>query len=442
MHQALQVHDLAKLYRIDAQQRGYVTLRESLTEAMAAPWRRIQRAFHRPAAVPGKARLRGEDFWALKGVSFEVPEGQVVGIVGRNGAGKSTLLKVLSHITEPTRGRVELRGRVGSLLEVGSGFHPELSGRENIYLNGSILGMKRREIDRRFDEIVAFAENEEFLDTPVKRYSSGMYVRLAFAVAAHLESEIFIVDEVLAVGDAAFQQKCTRKMRDVSQDGRTILFVSHNNDVIAGLCDRVLVLADGELRVDAPVAEGLRAYRESVEQTSRVPLIERRDRHGNGNVQFAGVEVRSDDSSDGEVTTGKGCRFCVTLRRSPEAGAGVSRPVDVAVIIRDADHRRITTLSTHFIGASRPLPATSTCLEFRVPRLPLLGGKYYVDLWCGIGASEEDVIGDAAVFDVKNAPYYPTATDMRMPRQDWHGPVLLDFNVAAPSETKVLYASK
>jgi lipopolysaccharide transport system ATP-binding protein len=440
MPNALEVRNLSKLYRIGAQRRGYTTLRESLTEVCAAPWRRIKSAWTRSGTEPGEGRLQGTSFWALRDVGFEVPQGQVVGVVGRNGAGKSTLLKILSRITEPTQGRAELRGRVGSLLEVGSGFHPELSGRENIYMNGSILGMTRREINRRFDEIVAFAENESFLDTPVKHYSSGMYVRLAFAVAAHLESEIFIVDEVLAVGDAEFQQKCTRKMRDVSQDGRTVLFVSHNSDAIAALCDRVLVMADGQLKIDAPAAEGLKAYQAALEETAALPLHERRDRGGNGGMRFVDIAIDSIDAD--VVTTGRSCRFRVSLERTPAAAAGASRPVDVAVILRDADRRRLTTLSTHFIGASQPLAAGRTSLDFEIPRLPLLGGKYHVDLWCGIGAVEEDVIGDAAVFEVRNAIYYSEATDLRLPRQDWHGPLLLDFSVSPAAERNVTYAAK
>jgi lipopolysaccharide transport system ATP-binding protein len=427
---AIDVEKLSKLYRIGATQQGYVTLRETLADACAAPWRKLKKFASRRTEAESEARLQGEDFWALRDLNFQVPKGQVVGVVGRNGAGKSTLLKIMSRITDPTRGRIRLQGRVGSLLEVGSGFHPELTGRENIYMNGSILGMSRSEINRRFDEIVAFAENEEFLDTPVKRYSSGMYVRLGFAVAAHLESEIFIVDEVLAVGDASFQQKCTRKIRDVSQDGRTVLFVSHNQDTIATLCDRVIVLSEGRVIVDAPTAEGLRAYKESVEQIVSMPLGKRRDRYGNGSLRFVDVQVGNDQSLPGLVETGGVCRFVVTLEKATHERAGAARPVDVAVILRDADKRRVTTMSTHFIGASRPLVADNEQLEFRIPRLPLLAGKYHVDLWCGVGAVEEDVIEDAAVFEVQNAVYYSENTDLRLPRRDWHGPVLLDFRVS------------
>jgi lipopolysaccharide transport system ATP-binding protein len=233
---AIKVEGLSKQYRIGGAQASYQTLRESLVSAASAPllWLRGE-------------RQEQNTIWALDDVSFEVKRGEAVGIIGRNGAGKSTLLKILSRITRPTRGRVDLYGRVGSLLEVGTGFHPELSGRENIYLNGAILGMTRREIHRKFDEIVDFAEIEKFLDTPVKHYSSGMYVRLAFAVAAHLEPEILVVDEVLAVGDAQFQKKCLGKMGDVAREGRTVLFVSHNMTAIKALCQNSILLAEGQI---------------------------------------------------------------------------------------------------------------------------------------------------------------------------------------------------
>lgn len=241
---AIRVEGLGKEYRIGRQHGPYRTLRETVTETLGAPWRRARHLLRGQAS--GASEL-DEHFWALQDLSFTVPHGQVVGIIGRNGAGKSTLLKILSRITEPTTGRITLHGRVGSLLEVGTGFHPELTGRENIYLNGAILGMRRAEIARKFDEMVAFAEIERFIDTPVKHYSSGMYVRLAFAVAAHLEPEILLVDEVLAVGDAAFQQKCLGKMENVARQGRTVLFVSHQLGMVNQLCDRAILLQDGRL---------------------------------------------------------------------------------------------------------------------------------------------------------------------------------------------------
>jgi lipopolysaccharide transport system ATP-binding protein len=252
---AIRADGLGKQFRIGAQSVWYKTFRESLMESVAGPVRRI------------RSRMRGEisepkdvAFWALRDVTFEVKRGDVLGIIGRNGAGKSTLLKVLSRITEPTEGYAEVHGRIGSLLEVGTGFHPELTGRENIFLSGAILGMRRAEIIRRFDEIVDFSEVEKFIDTPVKRFSSGMYLRLAFAVASHLDPEILLVDEVLAVGDAAFQKKCLGKMQNVAHEGRTVLFVSHNIGAVAGLCNAGIYLSQGNVVVNGGIDECIARY--------------------------------------------------------------------------------------------------------------------------------------------------------------------------------------
>lgn len=254
---AVRVENLSKLYRIGAKQESYRTFRDSITDALTAPFKRVAGLLRGNAAA---AANLSETIWALKDVSFEVKKGEVVGIIGRNGAGKSTLLKILSRITEPTSGEAKVYGRVGALLEVGTGFHPELTGRENIYLNGAILGMSRDEIKRKFDEIVAFAEVEKFIDTPVKHYSSGMGLRLGFAVAAHLEPEILIVDEVLAVGDAAFQKKCLGKMSEVAGEGRTVLFVSHNMVAVQSLCQRSVWLEQGKTVLDGTSAEVVSAY--------------------------------------------------------------------------------------------------------------------------------------------------------------------------------------
>jgi lipopolysaccharide transport system ATP-binding protein len=263
----IQVENLGKCYLIahQRQERRYVALRDVLAHNLAGPLRALKGAPPKSESQNESSEFRPpdsrkEEFWALKNISFEVKQGEVVGIIGRNGAGKSTLLKILSRITEPSQGRVRLRGRVASLLEVGTGFHPELTGRENIFLNGAILGMHRAEIKQKFDEIVAFAEVERFLDTPVKHYSSGMYVRLAFAVAAHLEPDILIVDEVLAVGDAQFQKKCLGKVQEVSSHGRTVLFVSHSMPTILHLCKRVILLQSGLLAGDGPAQEMTRKY--------------------------------------------------------------------------------------------------------------------------------------------------------------------------------------
>ncbi len=285
---AIRSSGLCKLYRIGETQEKYKTLRDTLAGIVAAPLRRLRLA--------GKPRSRADrTIWALRDVSFEVRRGEVVGIIGRNGAGKSTLLKVLSRITEPTEGRAEIYGRVGSLLEVGTGFHNELTGRENVFLNGAILGMRRAEIQAKFDEIVAFAEIEKFIDTPVKHYSSGMYLRLAFAVAAHLEPETLLVDEVLAVGDIMFQKKCLGKMEDVARAGRTILFVSHNMAAVRSMCTRGLVLDRGTLVFDGNIEHAVNRYNQLIASKQPDPV-----RRG---VDFA--DIRINGNPEGSILPGE-----------------------------------------------------------------------------------------------------------------------------------------
>jgi lipopolysaccharide transport system ATP-binding protein len=281
---------VSKQYRIGAASAPYGRLTESLTRLAGAPLRRVR---------GGSRKQRAEYIWALRNVDLDVEHGEVLGIVGRNGAGKSTLLKILSRITVPTEGEVRLYGRVGSLLEVGTGFHPELSGRENIYLNGAILGMRRTDIRRRFDEIVEFAEIGRFLDTPVKRYSSGMYVRLAFAVAAHLEPEILVVDEVLAVGDAAFQRKCLGKMTDVAREGRTVLFVSHNMQAVKHLCTRAVLLDGGELVLDGDTTTVARAYIGAAEALASERVWERtEDQPGDDDCRLVALRVLDESGAN------------------------------------------------------------------------------------------------------------------------------------------------
>jgi lipopolysaccharide transport system ATP-binding protein len=289
---AIRVESLGKLYRIGKLEK-YRTLRDTLTDAFAAPFRRAGKLLRGQAT--GAAEL-DESIWALKAVSFEVKRGEVVGIIGRNGAGKSTLLKVLSRITEPTEGYADVYGRVGSLLEVGTGFHQELTGRENVYLNGAILGMRRGEIDRKFDEIVSFAELEKFIDTPVKHYSSGMRLRLGFAVAAHLEPEILLVDEVLAVGDARFQKRCLNKMQDVGQQGRTVLFVSHNMPAITRLCERTILLDEGRVVEDAPSSQVVGTYLSSgLGTTAAREWPDLAKAPGDDTVRLCAARVRTED---------------------------------------------------------------------------------------------------------------------------------------------------
>ena len=296
MKPMIKVENLSKEYRIGMRDAAaYQTLRDALAGAVSDPFRRRR-----------QKRQAGEQLWALDGVSFEVAPGEVVGVIGRNGAGKSTLLKILTRITEPTRGRVDLYGRVGSLLEVGTGFHPELSGRENVYLNGAILGMRRAEIERKFDEIVAFAEIERFLDTPVKRYSSGMYTRLAFSVAAHLDPEVLLVDEVLAVGDYEFQKKCLGKMRDVSRSGRTVLFVSHNVGSISSLCSHVLWLDKGRVAAHGETEEVIGAYVSSgMSASSEVVWGDGGDAPGDGNVRLRSLRIMGKRGAASDLLIGE-----------------------------------------------------------------------------------------------------------------------------------------
>ena len=291
---AIRVEGLSKRYKIGTAKQRHDTLRDAITDGVKALFRSNSRG------NSSAAHHSTETIWALKDVSFDVKKGEVLGIIGRNGAGKSTLLKILSRITEPTEGRAEIHGRVGSLLEVGTGFHSELTGRENVYLNGAILGMKKAEIDRKFDEIVAFAEVERFIDTPVKRYSSGMYVRLAFAVAAHLEPEILIIDEVLAVGDLSFQNKCIGKMGDVAREGRTVLFVSHNMGAVSNLCTTGMSLDQGRLISRGEIGSVVSGYIKQNTLTSEVQTNEW-SRHGTGEARVTMVRVL--DSTGNPCTT-------------------------------------------------------------------------------------------------------------------------------------------
>jgi homopolymeric O-antigen transport system ATP-binding protein len=299
----LDAQGLGKKYVLQHRVAGYDTLREKLGDGL----RRLVRG---GSAAPHPHESPTEEFWALREASLQIRQGEAVGLIGRNGAGKSTLLKIISRITEPTEGRLRIRGRVASLLEVGTGFHPELTGRENVFLNGAILGMARTEIRAKFDQIVAFAEVAQFLDTPVKRYSSGMYVRLAFSVAAHLEPDVLIVDEVLAVGDASFQKKCLERMAEVSRMGRTIVFVSHNLGLVRSMCGRGILLDNGRVACDGPVESTVARYLESFEPAVSSNLLERRQRRGTGMVRLSAMEIRdSNHALTSKIEAGQAVQF-------------------------------------------------------------------------------------------------------------------------------------
>jgi lipopolysaccharide transport system ATP-binding protein len=396
MKPAIRVEQLSKLYHIGRRQNdSYRTLREAVASAAAAPFKSLRKRFTTDGA--GQAETT-DAIWALKDISFEVQPGEVVGIVGRNGSGKSTLLKVLSRITEPTHGRVELRGRVGSLLEVGTGFHSELTGRENIYLNGAILGMTRREITRKFDAIVAFAEVDEFLDTPVKRYSSGMYVRLAFAVAAHLEPEILLVDEVLAVGDLEFQKKCIGKMQDFGHQGRTVLFVSHSMGALQSLCQTGLLLQKGVSLLRGDIDATVNAYVKSMEQRAAVDLRQRTDRPGLGRVRLAGLEVGVPGEGPGSftLTTGMPARFTFDLSEA-------RRGLNCMFTIFDGRGTAIARFSSVFRGPEDVEdPGLTERLICDLDELLLPEGRYYLNVILKTQLEVEDLVEGAAFFEVKD----------------------------------------
>ena len=388
---AIRVENLGKSYRIGTAQEGafrYRTLRDSVTEVLRSPFGRLR------SLSSGGRRVGESTFWALKDVSVDVKRGDIVGIIGRNGAGKTTLLKILSRITEPTEGSVTLEGRVGSLLEVGTGFHPELTGRENIYLNGAILGMRRYEIDRKFDEIVAFAEIEKFLDTPVKHYSSGMYVRLAFSVAAHLEPEILLVDEVLAVGDAAFQKKCLGKMGNVAKEGRTILFVSHNMGAISSLCKWAVVLAGGRVETIGDVSAAVATYLKGpdADYTSE-SLID----HPNRKPGFEPMLTSFHMELDGDVAYyGRPLR----VRIGYQFDRRVAVP-QFCVLVRDIAGVRAFTLVSDYQPNSIPETLDGSGeVECTIESLPLLPGDYTIDLMLWQPGQKLDDIEDVAKFRV------------------------------------------
>ena len=386
---AIEVARLGKEYHIGGPQKSYHRLTDQLADVVAAPFRRAGKLLRGQAN--GAAELN-ERIWAIKDISFQIKTGEVVGIIGRNGAGKSTLLKILSGITDPSEGYADLYGRVGSLLEVGTGFHPELTGRDNIFLYGAILGMKKAEIERKLDEIVAFAEVDKFLDTPVKHYSSGMYVRLAFSVAAHLEPEILLVDEVLAVGDMSFQRKCLGKMDDVAQEGRTVVFVSHNMGLLQQLCERGIFLQRGTVHTDGTIAEAVDAYLQTLEQTKTLDLSERTDRKGLGKVRLIGVDVTNGSSAI--LRTGHPVRFIFQVDMLvPGLACNFN--------VYDTIGQPVTSFQSRVRGpedASDPENGLKFICE--LDELLLLPGRYRVDVAI-IGDNRlQDFIEAATVFEV------------------------------------------
>ncbi|MCP4423353.1 MAG: ABC transporter ATP-binding protein [Chloroflexi bacterium] len=390
---AIQVENLSKEYRIGAGQKNFDTLGEQAVDFLASPFRRAGKLLRGQAT--GAAEL-DETIWALRDVSFEIKRGEAVGIIGRNGAGKSTLLKILSRITDPTGGQAMIHGRVGSLLEVGTGFHPELTGRENVFLNGAILGMRKHEITRKFDEIVAFAEIEKFIDTPVKHYSSGMYVRLAFSVAAHLEPEVLLVDEVLAVGDLAFQRKCLGKMDDVTDEGRTVLFVSHNMALIQTLCERGIFLQSGQVAADGTVNEAVDAYLRTLEQTEAQDLAQRTDRQGTGQVRLTKIDIfANSDQTSSVLKSGGSARFDLQLN---QVIAGTS----CVVVVLNHLGQRVMVFKSSEVGPNDVHSANSGAkfiCEF--DEMLLTPGRYHLNVLVRSLGEKQDFVEGAAFFDVE-----------------------------------------
>jgi lipopolysaccharide transport system ATP-binding protein len=395
---AIRVEGLSKKFRIGSPER-YRTLRDTMTNALTAPFRFLRNG--------SSGRAEEETIWALKDVSFDVKQGEVIGIIGRNGAGKSTLLKILSRITEPTEGHAEIHGRVRSLLEVGTGFHPELSGRENIFLNGAILGMKKAEILRKFDEIVAFAEIEKFLDTPVKHYSSGMYVRLAFAVAAHLDPEILVIDEVLAVGDAEFQKKCLGRMETSARyEGRTVLFVSHNIAAVESLCSSAVLLSEGKLLTKGKTENVVHEYVRSMRRGFVIPLEKREDREGSGIVKFTSISL-ANGSGHNVATLQCGTESVLVLAFNSTSDRELKLRVSLGI---DSElGQRVLLLDSALLGNDiEGITPGAGVLRVLVPRLGLLPGRYHLTIFATVNSVIVDWVKNAGVFDVESGDYFGT----------------------------------
>lgn len=398
----IKVTDLSKSYIINHEgSERYTALRDVVTN-------KAKKLFSFPKSLRTETATK-EEFWALKDLNFEIQQGDRVGIIGRNGAGKSTLLKILSRITEPTKGRIELNGRVASLLEVGTGFHPELTGRENIFLNGAILGMSRAEIKRKFDEIVDFAEVERFLDTPVKRYSSGMYVRLAFAVAAHLEPEILIVDEVLAVGDAQFQKKCLGKMEDVSKnEGRTIIFVSHDLAAVSNLCDIGIVMANGKIQYNGQIKSAIDNYIQIDNSNCEFYLGDRKDRKGTGDLKIMEIELKN-EAKEKVIALQTGGNYFIQFHYKNFSDRTLKN-VMIAIAFENKLGKKVSHLNNEITNQifEKILPNSNGSFILNIDRFPFVVGVYNLIVYVEINGIVADWIKNAAIIEVENGDFYNT----------------------------------
>jgi homopolymeric O-antigen transport system ATP-binding protein len=395
---AIEVRGLGKRYEIGVEQVGYMLLTERITERLKSLGR----------------GQKTEEFWALRDVDFEVKRGETMGIVGHNGAGKSTLLKILSRITPPTEGEARLRGRVGALLEVGTGFHPELTGRENVFLNGAILDMRRHEIQRRFDEIVEFADVGPFVDTPVKRYSSGMQMRLAFSVAAHLEPEILIIDEVLSVGDLAFQEKCLGRMETAAGEGRTVVFISHNLASVRGLCDRAIMLSGGRIMARGSASEVVDTYVSDMLTESQTSLRDRENRVGDGRMLLTDLRLEQGGEMIDSPASGKDFDIVVSFET---ADGAPMRGVNFGIVIAaHGEDKPLINIYSETAGAPfREVPGKGE-IRCRIKRCPLPAGQYYVGVWCDASQQMLDAITRAADLTVGGGDFYGSGREQMGPR--------------------------
>jgi len=410
---AIEVARLGKRYQIGTERAGYLLLTERITERLKSLGR----------------SPKTHEFWALRDVDFEVKSGETMGVIGHNGAGKSTLLKILSRITPPTEGKARLRGRVGALLEVGTGFHPELTGRENVFLNGAILDMKRHEIQRRFDEIVEFADVGPFIDTPVKRYSSGMQMRLAFSVAAHLEPEILIIDEVLSVGDVAFQEKCLGRMETAAGEGRTVVFISHNLASVRSLCDRAIMLSGGRIVAHGSASDVVDTYVSDMLTESQISLRDRENRVGDGRLLLTDLRLEQ----DGEMidSPGSGKDFDIVVSYETADGMPM-RGVNFGILIAaHGEDKPLINIYSETAGAPfREVPGLGE-VRCRIKRCPLPAGQYYVSTWCDVSQQMLDAITRAADLTVGGGDFFGSGRE-----QIGHRTVLVDhaWSVTGPSQ--------
>ncbi len=403
---AIKVENVSKLYHLGVKDSG--TLRETISNT-------VNRMI--PSLKNSQVENKSE-FWALNNVSFEVKKGDIVGLIGRNGAGKSTLLKILSRITQPTNGKITINGRVGSLLEVGTGFHPELTGRENIYLNGSILGMRKSEITRKFDEIVEFSGVEKFIDTIVKRYSSGMYVRLAFSVAAHLEPDVMIVDEVLAVGDAEFQKKCLGKMQDVAGHGKTVLVVSHNMGSIRNLCKQGIYLKKGTVVKEGNIEDVIQSYLADATNDKILPMDERKNRNGTGIVTIKDIGFYSKSENRMINTLLSGSTAVLKIEyKSSSAAEKMLEQLTFGVRVYNQENQFVTVLHNHMAQEPFKNAPPSGTVYCRIPRMPLMSGIFKLDVSVFVNGVVADNVKDALKIDIIESDYYGSGIIISNKRQ-------------------------